>query len=71
MPDLSKYDGLTRCTETTWEKQKECTLPRVEKSSNRTACMWMGVDDPGEDVLRICTNPYAGKRANDNGNNEA
>lgn len=57
MPDLSEYEnGITRCTAKKWEDQKECILPRVDKSAYRERCMWYDVGDYG-----ICTNPDAKK----------
>jgi len=57
MPDLSDYqNGITRCTASKWEEQKDCILKRVEKSAYRNCCMWMAVNG-----YNVCTNPDAGK----------
>ena len=58
MPDLSEYDGLTRCTAKTWNDQKECILKGVEKAEHRDKCTWLWVDD------HTCRNPDAGKGRN-------
>jgi len=55
MPDLSDYDGLTRCTAKVWIDQKECILGRVKKAKYQDRCVWFWVDD------HTCTNPQAGK----------
>lgn len=56
MPDLSDYkNGITICAAEKWEEQKECILKGVEKSANRSCCMWFWRD------VGVCKNPDAGK----------
>jgi hypothetical protein len=40
---LCKYNGLSRCSEATWDSQQDCDF--AEKSPSRNECLWMRPKD--------------------------